>query len=287
VESHTRRRLSAVLIAAMLGAIAGSGIASASAGPSEQTGVFALLGGSPKILSKFWAEHAAGLSATLTIRQFALDGKRPVLNYDTDMQKLMHLVVVRDDFATFAHLHPAFDAATGIFWQPFTKDPNHRYYIYADTTPHGIGQQVFRFTLESDGTVAPIHPPSTASAPAAADGPYEVTLNRTTLPANRPKNVNLTILEDGRPAQDLGTYLGAAAHAVFINTSTLEYVHLHPMVRGAAGANQGAEMDMGGSAGPFLQMRTPALPPGTYKLWVQFSDANGKVYTVAFTMLAR
>lgn len=272
-----------MLFAATLGAICVAGAARASVGPAEQTGVFALLGGTPKIVSKCWAEDGAGLTATLTIRQFAVDGKTPILAYDVDMQMLMHLIVVRDDFATFAHLHPSFDTTSGTFWQPFTKAPNHRYYVYADTTPHGIGQQVFRFTIQSDGPPAKLRLSFPASAPAVAAGPYTVTLSTTVLRANRATELDVTITKDGRLADDLGTYLGAAAHAVFIGTSTLEYVHVHPSARGVENGAGGMEMEM---AWPRLAMPVPPLPAGTYKLWIEFRG-SGELYTAPFTMLSR
>jgi hypothetical protein len=291
VEGRTRCRLSAGVVAAVvITVIAAVGAARASVGPVEQTGVFALQGSTPKIVSKFWAEHGSGLSATLKVRQFKNDGKTPLLNYDVEMERLMHMVVVRDDFATFAHLHPAYDVTTGTFSQPFTKEPNHRYYVYADTTPKGIGQQVFRFTMESDGPVAeaPLHfgDPRTLAAFA---GPYVVTLSTATLPANAPSPVRITISQNGKPAQGLGTYLGAAAHVVFISTATLAYVHIHPTVPGSAGATSSMAMNMEDMnvAGPLLQMNVPALAAGTYKLWIQFRGANDRVYTVPFTMLAR
>jgi hypothetical protein len=286
VESHTRRRLSAALVASVLAAC-GAGIAGASAGPPEQSGVFALLGGTPKIASKFWADHAAGVTATLKIRQFQPGGTAPILDYDTDMERLIHLVVVRDDFATFAHLHPAFDTTTGTFSQRFTKAPNHRYYVYADSAPRGIGQQVFRFTMESDGPLADSRPSLTASAPATRVGPYTVTLARTTVSSNQARDLKVTIAEDGRPARGLGTYLGAPAHAVFINASTLAYVHLHPTVAGASSMTTTMAMDMETPAGPLMHMKLPPLPPGTYKLWLQFRGANDVVYTAGFTLLAR
>jgi hypothetical protein len=113
-----------------------------------------------------------------------------------------------------------------------------------------------------------------------------VTLAATTLPANQPKALNLTISQNGRPAHDLGTYLGGAAHVVFINTSTLAYVHIHPVVR-AAESMSASMMNMKAEAGPFLQMMLPALPAGTYKLWIQFRGANDQVYTAPFTIRAR
>jgi hypothetical protein len=114
MESHTRRRVSGMLVAAGVAAMLLSGVATAKTGRVEQTGVFALLGGTPKILAKFWADHPSGLSATLKVRQFMLDGK-PILDYDVDMEHIMHLIVVRDDFATFSHLHADFDTTTGPF----------------------------------------------------------------------------------------------------------------------------------------------------------------------------
>ena len=290
MESRARRRLSGTVVSGALAATLVAGAASASVGRIEQRGVFALIGGTPKIVSQFWADHASGLSATLKVRQFQLDGKTPILGYDVEMQRVMHMVIVRDDFATFAHLHPAFDTTTGTFWQPFTKEPNHRYYVYADSTPHGIGQQVFRFTIESDGPVARFTVRSAPSATTAAAGPYTVTLSNTTLPANAAKTVDITILKGGNPAQDLGTYLGAAAHVVFVGTSTLSYAHVHPMVRGrqnSGNSNMNMEIGMGGKAGPFLRMTVPGLPAGTYKVWIQFLGGNDKLYTVPFTILAQ
>jgi hypothetical protein len=290
VEGRTRSAVSGITIAAVcttLLALGGITLARASVGPAEQTGVFALLGGTPKIVSKFWAEMGAGLSATLKVQQFAIGSTKPILNYDVEMQKTIHLVAIRDDFATFAHLHPDFNTTTGTFGQPFTKQPDHRYYVYADTTPHGIGQQVFRFTMESDGPVAATKPSLTPSAPSTTAGPYTVVLAETTLAANTPQSLDLTVNEGGHPAQDLGSYLGAPAHCVFINTSTLAYVHVHPMVRnGNTNAKGPIQMNMTG-VGPLMRLSVPALPAGTYKLWIQFRGGSYKVYTVPFTIAAR
>ncbi|MBV9333612.1 MAG: hypothetical protein JO146_06365, partial [Candidatus Eremiobacteraeota bacterium] len=240
MESRTRRRVSGMLVASLLGAICAVGIAHGAAGRAEQSGVFALLGGTPRVSAKFWVSSpevlsgtsaSRSLSATLKVRQFGADGK-PVLNYDVDMEHTMHMIVVRDDFATFAHVHPNFDPATGTFSQEFTREPNRRYYVYADSTPHGLPQQVFRFMLGGPGPLADSRLVFAPSDPAAEAGPYNVTLSHTTIVAAQPHDLDLTVLENGRPAQNLAPYLGAAAHVVLINTVSLAYVHLHPALRG-------------------------------------------------------
>ena len=291
MEGLTRRRVSGVLAAVVTLALCAAGLARGAAGREEQPGVFALLDGTPKVSATLWVSDAAGRSSTLNVRQFGA-GAKPVLDYDVDMERVMHMIVIRDDFATFAHLHPVLDAATGTFRQEFTREPNHRYYVYADSAPHGLPQQVFRFTLDSIGPVTNDGPSLTPSHPSAPAGPYEVTLSNTTLPAGRANNLKLNVLEHGAPAQNLGPYLGAAAHVVFINTATLAYVHLHPMVLGenetetSTGSDMHMAMPAGGRSGPAMQMAVPALPAGTYKLWVQFLG-NDTLYTVPFTLLAQ
>ena len=292
MESRTRRGLSRLLAGALaLGSFAA--IARASSGTPDMRGTFALLEGTPKLVSELRADRGNGTSSTMKIRQFKPDGSTPILDYEIDMQMLMHVIVVRDDFLTFEHLHPAFDTTTGTFSQAFTKERYHRYYVFADSEPKGMGQQVFRFTLPSDGPVMTAMVSSMASTPSIAAGPYVVTLAATTLPANQPQSLDLAITKGGRAAQDLGTYLGAAAHVVFISTSTLTYVHVHPHVTGsAAGAgapmpqSAGMHMDMAEEqvAGPNMKMELPALPATSYKVWVQFRGANDKLYTAPFTV---
>ncbi len=280
MESSARRRLSGTLVATAFA------IAAELAAARASVGTFALLGGAPKIVSQFSATYGAEHVVTLKISQFLLDGTTPILKYDVDMQKLIHLIVVRDDFATFAHLHPSFDPKTGAFSQTLTTEPKHRYYVYADTTPHGIGQQVFRFALGAPFFVS--HSSSGPSPKSVAAGPYAVSLTRTTLPSDRAQSLDVAVLEDGRPAPDLSPYLGAAAHAVFINVFTLEYVHVHPTARGAAMAmGMNEAMDMTARAGPHMQMSLPALPAGVYRLWIEFRGEGGRVYTAPFTILAR
>ena len=115
-------------------------------------------------------------------------------------------------------------------------------------------------------------------------------LSKTTLLAQSAQTVALDITKRGSPATDVQPYLGAAGHAVFINTATLEYVHIHPMLRGAKDSLNMGSMDMdmdspqsGPITGPHLMLHVPALPVGTYKLWFQFRGA-GALYVAPFTL---
>ncbi|MBV8373078.1 MAG: hypothetical protein JOY69_07430, partial [Candidatus Eremiobacteraeota bacterium] len=82
-----------------------------------------------------------------------------------------------------------------------------------------------------------------------------------------------------------GSYLGAPAHCVFINTSTLQYVHVHPMLRNGNDMNAKGPMQVNMTGvGPLMRLHLPAMPAGTYKLWIQFLGGAYKLYTVPFTI---
>lgn len=265
------------------------------AGPKPyEDGTFALLGGSQKITSHFWPDYTTGTE--LKIRQFRSDDKTPILKYDIDMQKTMHLVVIRDDFATFDHLHPDFDLQTGTFSAHFRSPDYALYYVFADSEPHGVGQQVFRFKYDTGSSGIAPKISMTASAPNAPAGPYTVSLQTTTVPANKPQLLDLTVSKGDDPAEDLVPYLGAAAHCVLINVKTLSYVHVHPMLKGSkpedmshmSNSQMIENADQISKAGPFMQMQLPALPAGSYKTWIQIKGGPSQhTYTAAFTLVAQ
>ncbi|HTX58414.1 MAG TPA: hypothetical protein VMH02_01970 [Verrucomicrobiae bacterium] len=290
MEGPSRRGLSGIVMScALLGATAAVAIA---AKTPVQQGVFALLGGTQQATAQMRvapASSPAGLA--VRIRQFQMDGTTPIVNYTVDMERTMHMIVVRDDFKTFAHLHPDIDATTGTFHQTLTGlDPTHRYYLYADTVPQGMAQQVFRFTLQGQN-IAAVPPAETLAASAttaAAGGPYTVQLSTTTLNAAQPSRLLIAIKEHKKPAGDLAPYLGMPAHLVLIGATSLQYIHIHPYLRGSSmTAAMKAAAAGTPQTGPYLAADLPALPPGSYKLWVQFRGAALKLYVANFTLDAQ
>ncbi len=215
------------------------------------------------------------------------DGSQTVSRYAVDMTKYLHLIAVSDDFATFMHVHPALE-----------KDHHFRidmrfpkeglYHVYADDDPDGIGQQVFRYDLrvglqlEGERSLEPTGSHVTA-------GPYRVALGATHLRINSESEVAVHITKNGSPASDLHPYLGALAHAVFIDAGDLSYAHVHPMP---------LESNMSGMAMPAMdtlsasQTSSPDMmlhirirEAGTYKLWFQFRGGDG-LYAAPFVVRA-
>jgi hypothetical protein len=256
-----------------------------------QAGVFALFGGTATTTAEARiapANSGGGLNAR--VRFLQTDGKTPILAFAVSGERTLQATLVRDDLATFTHLKSSVDATTGTFHIPLTGlDAAHRYYLYADTIPQSGSQQVFRFNVQ-DQNIAAVPPAATlaASPKSVPAGPYAVSLGDTTIVANMASKLLIAVKEHGKAAWDLQQYQGGPAFATMINTSTLEYIHVKPVIRGSSGASARSDQ-MGGTpqAGPYMQADLPALPTGSYKLWLQLRGNNGKTSTAAFTIVAQ
>lgn len=260
----------------------------------DQRGVFALQGAAAKTSARITVSGTNGRTAEnrLTVTFYSLDGGQPITQYDRQHTKLLHFVLVRDDFREYVHLHPVLRLTS--FISTVALAQNHRYYAYADASPHGIGQQVFRFTLQGDAPEGGLHVMLTASARQTAAGPYTVVLSQTRPPANRPFVLHARVLRYGRPANDVRPYLGAAAHVVIIDTSNLNYLHVHPESSAhsmnAPGMNMATMRDddlpPSRVVAPELALHVPPLRRKAYKLFFEFRGGS-TVYTAPFTLIPR
>jgi len=236
---------------------------------------------------KATAPTANALNQKLDLWMTLPKSSAPIHKFQTEMTKKLHVIIVSDDFKTFLHIHPAL-LPTGHFLITQAFPSAGTYYVYADGLPNDLNHQVFRFKLD----VGHASPPSVRNLPTTGmgvqTGPYEVDLSRVRVQSGRMEMLDLQILENGKPATDLHPYLGASAHAVFLNARDLSYVHVHPM-----GADMMMDMskpmpDMPetASVSSDMMLHIALREPGTYKLWLQFRGAGDKLYIAEFTILA-
>jgi len=250
-------------------------------------GTFALQGGA--------ARTAGYLDTTSSVRPNAwkLDfwmtsksGGPPIRAYDLDMTKLLHVIIVSDDFKTFVHVHPKL-ASTGHFMLEQTLPHPGLYYVYADGRPSAIGQQVFRFDFQA-GKAVPIAPRdlSERNAVAHVDG-YSVTLSSLSLRTGTLAHIAVRIARGGRRATDVHPYLGALAHAVFLDADDLTYVHVHPVTLGSSMESASATVYSNDTAvvSPNMLLHVMVSEPGTYKLWLQF-HAGPSLHVASFVLTA-
>jgi hypothetical protein len=214
---------------------------------------------------------------------------------DLWMTPKLHVVIVSSDFKTFLHVHPAL-GPDGHFRLDQEFPAGGPYYLYADGEPNDGDHQVFRFdfSLNKPGTEKPRD--LTPTGREVSIGPYTVDLSKAKLTAGGMDMIEVQILKGDTPAKDLHPYLGVPAHAVFLNSQDLSYVHVHPMPVSAGAVNMmgmspsemrkmTVEMPDSSSSPPNMMLHVSVREPGTYKLWLQFRGGD-QLYIAPFIMTA-
>jgi hypothetical protein len=194
----------------------------------------------------------------------------PVTRYIETHDKLLHLIVVRNDLSGFQHVHPALDA-NGTWRVPVNLSRAGDYRLFADFTPAGGPALTLGANVHVAGQYDPLPLPAVASA-TDVDG-YTVTLTGTPK-VNESSMLTLTVSRDGKPVTDLQPYLGAYGHLVAIRASDLAYLHVHPLGEPGDGVTP---------AGPEIGFHTAFPSSGEYRLFLDFQH-QGVVRTAAFTV---
>lgn len=223
------------------------------------------------------------------------DGKT-IRSYDVDMTKLIHMIVVSDDMTDFQHVHPALDRNGHLTIALHTAEKG-LYHIYIDGLPTGIGRTVFRFDVPVGSAARDAARKLHTAGNVQQAGPYTVTIDPSRVPFGEIATVDVTIMKNGRPANDLHPYLGVMAHGVFIGTKDLAYMHAHGM------SQEMLDMNSANDCGDSMMMQMTPMPDNlliantfefemlapraqNYNFWLQF--IGGKtLYTVPFLVTTR
>ncbi|HEU4840842.1 MAG TPA: heavy-metal-associated domain-containing protein [Ilumatobacteraceae bacterium] len=272
----------ALLVGLLLGGAAvgaAFGPAPAAAPHTTRAGEAATNPSSPVPAGLAVSQHGFQLHlATPTIRagrpaelQFVIAGpdQRPVTDFDVAHDKELHLVVVSRDLATFAHVHPARDAA-GTWRVAAPALPAGSYRVYADFVPAGGPATTLAADLAVPGDYRPA-PPPVPTRVASVDG-YDVHLAGE-LVAGDESAVTVTVSRAGAPVTDLDPYLGALGHLVAIRDGDLAYLHVHPLDQ------------LDGPGGPSIRFAVDVPTAGTYGFYVDFSH-GGAVHSARFVAVA-
>ena len=235
-------------------------------------GTFALQSGTASATGYLLAPQIGNnlLDRHLDVWMTPLGSTTAIRSYRIDMTKLLHMIIVSDDFSTFLHVHPILQP-DGHFLLEQEFPGAGLYHIYADAEPQGFGHQVFRFDLDLDGSTRAPRDLS-ERGPISRTGPYLVRISTDKLSTQMPTRLVVHILEGDIPAANLHPYLGALAHAVFLNAGNLSYVHAHPMplsaqplLSGSASTGETVMKPLPASAisSPDMQLNVKLQQPGT------------------------
>ena len=260
-------------------------VAALVAGPADATttitGQNALAGTDAKVTGTLTAIPAGQPTDLKLDVVFSQPGQpKPVMKYDADLGKAMHIIAISEDMTVFIHHHV--DHVIDGHGQVRIRFPKAAlYHIYVDTMPHSLGQQVQRFDLPVGDAPAAAPLKLTPGMLSAESGPYQVTFDTLALKAGEPSMLTLHIAENGKPAKDLKPFLGVGAHVVLISADGLDYVHVHPMAM-----DEMPGMATPAAISPDMMLHVAVPKPGLYKLWVQF-DGGRSLYTLPFVASAQ
>jgi hypothetical protein len=215
-------------------------------------------------LEPFTAVFEPGHTAHLRFRIRDRDGAA-VTSFDAQHEELLHLMVVRRDFAHFQHLHPSL-GADGTWSVPLTLPEAGFYRAFADFAVGGAS-----YTLGAD-LAAPgelrLAPPLAVSTRARSE-PYQVELATSAPDPGGSRVLAFTGRRHQDPVLDLEPYLGALGHLVALREGDLAYVHVHPL---AAGPSR-----------PAIEFHVGFPSGGRYRLFLQFAH-QGRVHTVEYAL---
>jgi uncharacterized membrane protein len=217
-------------------------------------------------------QSAPGRPVRMTFTPRRTQDNRIVAELDVVHTKKLHLIIVSRDLAFFDHVHPT-PQPDGALVLDYAFPHPGAYVLYADLTPAGAANQVFRLPVTVPGVPPAAVPLRETAAPARIFGDYRVGLTVSPWPPQPREEATLTftIEEDGKPVTDLQPFLGAGGHCVILSQDTREYLHSHPL-----------EPPGGPPAtGPVVTFHTRFPRSGLYKAWGQFLH-RGKVLTADF-----
>ena len=242
-----------------------------------QTGQYALAQGKPLIVSRL----SLTKSGNLVVNQYARGARQPITTcasnaraaktpcYVLTEDEPVHVILVRDDFMSFSHIHPQLQ--DGVYSIHVSLEPRRRYYAYVASRVSGMPEQVFRFVLQQAAPPSRITATTIKPSVKATAGPYQVALDQPRLRAGKPQILDADITHDPR-APGVAPYHVAWVRAIMVNTASLTYGH----VDGASDRGICCE----------YALRVPALSKGLYKMWLQFDDGSA-IYTAPFTFVAQ
>lgn len=206
-------------------------------------------------------------------------------------EKPLHLLIVSEDLAEFAHVHPQLTVGDR-YELAHTFAHGGRYYLYADFTPPGEAQRIETFIITVEGR-------NRAREEIKADERQTKRLNslQLTLAPEQELRAEEDIefvfsVRDGATGQsvtNLEPYLGAWAHFVIIDPQHQSFIHAHPLENSGKiktdSSNQFHIHSPELAGPPPSEIRTIASFPraGLYKLWAQF-QINGQTMIQPFVL---
>ena len=228
-------------------------------------------------------------AATLEFAFKNTEGKP--LKLEVEHEKLVHVIVINDDFTIFSHIHPEDSKLTtnemkdkGLFAINYTFAKSGRYIVGINFAANSK-DYTKKFYVDAAG-IKKENSKKDLSAKKIF-GNYSVNLSYSKITAGKPVALKYYFEKDNKPLEDMEPYLGAAMHVVIVKDDLTDFMHTHAMV-GMGGMmdmntsmNMNMDMKVPSKFGPNLEVDAEFPEKGLYHIFAEFRH-NGKVVLTHF-----
>jgi hypothetical protein len=214
---------------------------------------------------------------------------KPLSGLTVSHERILHVIVVSQDFTVFAHLHPEdFGAVTPEMIRDARFSVNYsfpkagRYLISLDSAVDDLhfSKQLF-IDVAGEPSMATV---VTDFSRARKSGDYVI---RLTVPehikAGQETTLGYFIEKDGKPVADLETYLAALMHLAVIKADLGNFIHAHGEAPGSPSAHPAGHIH-GTSLhgfGPLIEATIIFPVKGVYQVFSEIKH-QGKVIVTSF-----
>ena len=228
-------------------------------------------------------------AATLTLNFRNPEGKP--LNLEVEHEKLVHMIIINDDFSIFSHIHPEDSSLTttemknkGILSINYTFSKPGKYSIGIN---FAANKKDYSKLFYSDVEGNPSKQIKKDLSKHKIFGGYAVNLSfPLKIIAGRESTLIYYFEKDSKPLTDMEPYLGAPMHIAIVKEDLANFIHTHAMLSDEAPMMEHSMMDMEHMSvpahfGPGLTAQVIFPEKGLYQIFGEFKH-NGKVIVTSF-----
>ncbi len=202
-----------------------------------------------------------GKEAMLKFTINELQSRKPVSDLDIIHDKIMHIIIVREDLKHFEHIHPQ-ASGQGVYSVLFNFTASGFYRIWIDFTIEGM-QHIVDFDINVPGNVESEEKDMLNGLKVNFISPKEII-------AGKEIELKFQIFDkSNKPVPITEKFLAADAHLIAIDETLEEFNHNH---------DENFDMDNKMIFGHIF------TKSGKYRLWVQFS-VEGQTRTASFEVM--
>jgi len=192
-----------------------------------------------------------------------IQSKKPIPDLEIVHDKIMHVVLVRNDLKHFDHIHPKI-LESGVFTVPYKFSSSGTYRIWIDFTIDGM-QHIVDFDINVPGNSETGEKDSLNGLKVNFSPPKEIV-------AGKEIDLKFEIFDsNNKPIPITEKFLAANAHLIAIDEALQEFNHNH---------------DENFNKDNIISFKYKFLKAGKYKIWVQFST-EGKTKTASFQVVVK